>query len=215
MFIRWVNLNLYFKELLAKTYWTDIDLKLLTNLEFSLLRISTTLDSLRTSRNNLDLNELLMIFARGCGNIFTFKGLQRSSSAPLLLCTLISLRTYITSLDVVGWRKCLHLQKSVERNLGFQSFFYFENGQVWPPPPQYSHWKLEQLSQDPPQVCYRSVIIGTNHSINSRDSSDLLNLLRSFNVFKSVSDPTRGNVFMENFFNYLKTSASISDGQIA
>lgn len=100
----------------------------------------------------------------------------------------------------------------------FSVLFYFENGQVWPPPPQNSHWKLEQLSQDPPQVCYRSVITSTDHNINSRDSSDLLNLLRSFNVFKSVSGPTRGNAFMENFFNYLNTwayVASISDGQIA
>lgn len=67
-----------------------------------------------------------------------------------------------------------------------------------------------------------SVIIGTDHNINllssSRDSSDLHNLLRSFNMFKAVSGPTRENASLDNSFNNLDSwayVASISDEQIA
>lgn len=67
-----------------------------------------------------------------------------------------------------------------------------------------------------------SVIIGIDHSINllsiSRDSSDLLNLLRSFNMFKAVGGPTRENASLDNSFTNLDSwayVASISDDQIA
>lgn len=67
-----------------------------------------------------------------------------------------------------------------------------------------------------------TIVIGTDHNINllddSSDKSSFLNLLRSFNLFCSVTVPTRGSSSLDNFITNLDTwnyEISVSQDQIA